>query len=135
MFLVAYDISDPARLRNVHNAMLGFGDPLQYSVFSCDFSPSERVLLRGVLIELIHRDEDRVIIVDLGPVGETTDGRFEFLGFPMKTRSEGPLLCELADSFERFSATTLNFGLSKARSVRAWTGKNKKGMELMMYLC
>ena len=42
--IVAYDVSDPARLRRVHRKMNGFGDPLQYSVFACDLSAKERVL-------------------------------------------------------------------------------------------
>ena len=33
--IVAYDVSDPARLRRVHRKMNGFGDALQYSVFAC----------------------------------------------------------------------------------------------------
>jgi CRISPR-associated protein Cas2 len=40
--IVAYDVRDPARLRRTHQVMLGFGDPLQLSIFLCDLAPAER---------------------------------------------------------------------------------------------
>lgn len=66
-YLVSYDISDPKRLRLVFKTMRGFGDHLQYSVFRCDLSPQERVLLMEVITPIIHHGEDQVLIVDLGP--------------------------------------------------------------------
>ena len=47
--------------------MNGFGDPAQYSVFICDLSPKERVLLEEALTEVLNLKEDRALIVDLGP--------------------------------------------------------------------
>ncbi len=70
-YIVSYDIADPKRLRRVHRTMRGFGDPLQYSVFRCDLSPSERVLLCEALTPLLNHREDQVMLVNLGP----TDGR------------------------------------------------------------
>ncbi|MFO0762685.1 MAG: CRISPR-associated endonuclease Cas2, partial [Byssovorax sp.] len=32
-YVVAYDVCDPKRLRQVHKTMRGFGDALQLSVF------------------------------------------------------------------------------------------------------
>lgn len=88
-YIVAYDICDAGRLRRVFKTMRGFGDALQYSVFRCDLSPSERVLLTEALSPIIHAREDRVMIVDLGPV----DGRgarcVETLGRAMPSSREG----------------------------------------------
>lgn len=70
-FIVSYDISDQKRLRRVHRTMKGYGDPLQYSVFSCDLSPSERTLMIEALTKIINHREDQVMLVDLGPA----DGR------------------------------------------------------------
>jgi CRISPR-associated protein Cas2 len=70
-YIVSYDIADPKRLRRVHRTMRGFGDPLQYSVFRCDLSPSERILLLEALTPLIHHREDQVMLINLGPA----DGR------------------------------------------------------------
>lgn len=66
-YLVCYDISDPKRLRRVFKTMRGFGDHLQYSVFRCDLSPQERILLMEAVVPLIHHGEDQVMIADLGP--------------------------------------------------------------------
>lgn len=78
--IVCYDIADPKRLRSVFKLMRGFGDSLQYSVFTCDLSDRERVVLQGRLVELIHESEDRVLILDLGPVGGRGDRALTVLG-------------------------------------------------------
>jgi CRISPR-associated protein Cas2 len=66
-FLVCYDVSEPKRLRRTHQIMLGFGDPLQYSVFVCDLSAMERLLMEDALRRSSHPGEDRVHLIDLGP--------------------------------------------------------------------
>ena len=70
-YIVSYDIADPQRLRRVHRTMRGYGDPLQYSVFRCDLSPSERIMLIEALTKIINHREDQVMLIDLGPA----DGR------------------------------------------------------------
>lgn len=79
-FVVAYDIREKRRLHNVHKAMMGFGDPLQYSVFICDLSPKELVNLKTTLRELIRGGEDSVAFIDLGPVSGTSARRIGFMG-------------------------------------------------------
>jgi CRISPR-associated protein Cas2 len=44
---------------------------LQYSVFRCILSPSERILLREALTPIINHREDQVMFINLGP----SDGR------------------------------------------------------------
>lgn len=51
--------------------MRGYGEPLQYSVFRCDLSPSERILLKEALTPLINNREDQVMLINIGPA----DGR------------------------------------------------------------
>ena len=70
-YIVCYDISDPKRLRRVHRTMKGYGDPLQYSVFRCDLSARQRILLLEALTQIIHHRDDQVMLIDLGPA----DGR------------------------------------------------------------
>ena len=72
-FLVCYDICDDKRLKKVFKTMRDFGDHLQYSVFECQFTPTDLARCRHVLSELINHREDQVIFVDLGP----TEGRGE----------------------------------------------------------
>ena len=78
--MVSYDIMNPKRLQKVHKTMKGFGDPLHYSVFRCDLTPKGRVELIAALTNLIKHDEDRVMIIDLGPADGTAEDRIEFLG-------------------------------------------------------
>jgi len=87
-YLVCYDICDEKRLRQVFKIMQGFGERLQYSVYACDLSAEERVLLKAQLHEVIHHQEDRVMMVDLGEVGSARADAFEFMGAatPMEER-------------------------------------------------
>ena len=70
-YLVCYDVADPRRLARIYKRMHGFGQPVQYSVFICDLSPKERVLLQATLTQTLNFTEDRVLILDAGP----SDGR------------------------------------------------------------
>ena len=65
-FLVCYDVADPKRLARTYKKMNGFGEPAQYSMFICDLSPKERVLLEVALTEILNLKEDRALIVDTG---------------------------------------------------------------------
>lgn len=79
-YVVSYDIMDQKRLQRVHKAMLGFGEPIHYSVFRCDLTTKGRVQMVEALTGLMDLDEDRVMIVDMGPVGGRVEERIEFLG-------------------------------------------------------
>jgi CRISPR-associated protein Cas2 len=70
-YIVSYDIADQKRLRRVHRTMKGYGEPLQYSVFRCDLSSSERILMIEALSKVINHREDQVMLIDIGPA----DGR------------------------------------------------------------
>ena len=83
-FIVAYDVSDARRLRRTFKKMNGFGDPLQYSVFACDLSRKERVLLEEALTEIINLKEDRVLIIDTGPVHGRGSETLSTLGRQLK---------------------------------------------------
>jgi CRISPR-associated protein Cas2 len=77
-YLVAYDIREDRRLRNVAACMEGYGERIQYSVFICDLSEEEAVTLRGDVEVRIKPSEDSVMIIDLGRAGDSS--RFLFLG-------------------------------------------------------
>lgn len=82
-YLVCYDVSDDKRLRQVHRKMLGYGDPLQYSIFRCLLSGREKAVMVADIAELIHPRQDRLMIVDLGAVGDDLTNRLEFVGAPL----------------------------------------------------
>lgn len=71
LYFVTYDICDPKRLRRVYKTMKGFGAHLQLSVFQCELPEMDVVKMKAALAEVIHHQEDHVLIVDLGP----TEGR------------------------------------------------------------
>src|ERR1044072_8682693 len=77
---LSYDISDAKRLRRVHRTMRGFGDALQYSVFRCDLSPAERVLLVEALTKVINHREDQIMLINLGPRDGHVQESIETLG-------------------------------------------------------
>ncbi len=90
-YLVAYDISDPKRLRSVQQLVSGFGDRLQLSVYRCALTRSDKVLLLAELSDRIHSREDRVLLVALGPTG----GRqvsMDTLGLPPPDESTGGII-------------------------------------------
>ncbi len=78
--LVAYDICDPKRLRQVHKVLISYGYPVQYSVFICDLTIREKIAFRWDLKEVIDHRSDRVVMVDLGDVDSSSAERFEYLG-------------------------------------------------------
>ena len=79
-YVVSYDIMDQKRLYRVHKAMKGFGDPVHYSVFRCDLTTKGKVEMVAALTDLINPDEDRVMIIDLGPKDGKVEERIEFMG-------------------------------------------------------
>lgn len=90
--MVAYDIADAKRLRQVHKVMNGYGDRIQFSVFLCDLTSSEAVQLKWDVGELLNDLEDQVLIVDLGRTDRSGHDRFQFLGRPPKLPSGGAVI-------------------------------------------
>jgi CRISPR-associated protein Cas2 len=62
-YIVAYDISDPKRLRKVATACEDFGVRKQYSVFLCRLSATDFVKLRSRLYDLIDLQKDQVLFI------------------------------------------------------------------------
>jgi CRISPR-associated protein Cas2 len=78
-YLVAYDISNPKRLRKVARTCEDFGYRKQLSVFLVRVSATDFVRLRTRLYDIINLDEDQVLFLPL------TDGclqRMETIGRP-----------------------------------------------------
>jgi CRISPR-associated protein Cas2 len=83
-YIVSYDIADPKRLRQVHKTMLGYGEPLQYSVFCCDLTAAARITLMAELSELIDHREDQVMLIDIGPAQGRGRQSIETIGRAMQ---------------------------------------------------
>jgi len=67
LYIVTYDISDQKRWRKVFKLMQGYGEWLQLSVFQCRLSQRRQAELIATLDELIHHDDDHILLMDIGP--------------------------------------------------------------------
>ena len=92
VYVVAYDISDPKRLRKVYELMLGWGDRVQLSVFRCELDARELVILRRDLADVIHHGQDQVMFVDVGPADGRGAAAFATLGRPLGLPAVGPVV-------------------------------------------
>ncbi len=91
-YIVSYDIMDQKRLRRVHKTLKGFGEGIHYSVFRCDLTPKGRVEMIVALTELIKHNEDRVMVIDLGPAESSMERRIEFMGVHPEKVNERALI-------------------------------------------
>jgi CRISPR-associated protein Cas2 len=64
-YLVAYDISDPKRLRKVATICEDFGYRRQFSVFLCRLTAVDLVRMKSRLYDVVDLDMDQVIFVPL----------------------------------------------------------------------
>lgn len=60
LFLVAYDIAEPKRLRLVARTTESYGVRVQRSVFECDITMSRLELLLREVKEIIERKQDKI---------------------------------------------------------------------------
>lgn len=81
-YLVCYDIADAKRLRQVFKVCKNYGDHLQFSVFECDLSLTEKAGMESELIDIIKHTEDQVIFVVLGAAEGRGDRAITALGMP-----------------------------------------------------
>ena len=58
--LVVYDISSDKRRTRLHNKLLDFGTPVQYSVFECLLDDKELARMKKATLKVIKPQEDRV---------------------------------------------------------------------------
>lgn len=65
LYLLAYDIADPARLQRVHRAVSAQGLPLQYSVFLVPGRPAQLDALLSELREILDDAQDDIRVYPL----------------------------------------------------------------------
>jgi CRISPR-associated protein Cas2 len=91
VFIVAYDISDPKRWRRVFKLMKGYGRWLQLSVFQCRLTGRRRADLAAALERLIKREDDHVVIIDVGHA-ERVELHIESLGKSFEAVKREPII-------------------------------------------
>ena len=63
LYLAAYDVCDPSRLRRVHQVVKSYATGGQKSVFECFLSASERKELLGGVSQELELGEDRFALL------------------------------------------------------------------------
>jgi CRISPR-associated protein Cas2 len=81
-YIVCYDIADPKRLRRVFKVCKDFGQHLQFSVFECDLTASEKLVFEEKLLAEINREEDQVLFICFGPAEQRSQREITALGLP-----------------------------------------------------
>ncbi len=83
--VIAYDISDDRRRARMHALLLGYGVPVQESVFECVLRPAEITRLKARVRRIARVRTDRVAFYTLCP---RCAGSSEYLAGP---RPDAPL--------------------------------------------
>ena len=92
VYVVCYDIADNHRWRTVFRVMKSYGDAVQFSVFRCALTPELHLHLVDDLKESINEQEDKVLIIDLGPLEGRADKALTVLGKPIRSIPSGPII-------------------------------------------
>lgn len=61
-YLIAYDVREPKRLREVAKHLEGYGERLQFSVFRCRLTERELERLRWELTQKMENEDDLLIV-------------------------------------------------------------------------
>ena len=66
LFLIAYDVRNPRRLRHVHHVLKDFASGGQKSAFECYLSQSEHKELLQRVTQQMDGNEDALLMIKLG---------------------------------------------------------------------
>ena len=91
-FFVAYDVMEPQRLTKTYKKMLGYGDRIQYSMFSCNLSARELVMMRSELEKILNLNEDRVIIINMGSVNSNVEKNVITIGTQIRMKEDNVVI-------------------------------------------
>ncbi len=91
-YVVSYDITDPKRLNQVYKKMRGYGDTLQYSVFICDLSLKEKIIMVSELSHIINHSQDSILIFELGNSNAQFQKKITSIGKVKKIDDRGAMI-------------------------------------------
>lgn len=91
-YLVAYDVVNDARRVRVAKKLESYGDRIQYSVFIVDVRPARIVRLMQSLEQIINREDDSILLCDLGRVTALDGKQFHTVGRQRPLTDDGPLI-------------------------------------------
>jgi CRISPR-associated protein Cas2 len=67
IYLCTYDVSEDKRRTKLFELLKDHGEHVQFSVFLCSLTPSEVKRLGASATEIIHQEEDQLLVIDIGP--------------------------------------------------------------------
>ena len=92
MYFCSYDViadrKGDKRRAKLFDLLKDFGEHVQYSVFFCELSVSERLELISTAREIINQEEDQLIVLEVGPDNQDWAMQLECLGKPWKPRDK-----------------------------------------------
>lgn len=88
-YLIAYDIADARRLREIMIILESYGVRLQYSVFLCDLSRSELAMWERDVRNVMKLSQDSIVVINLG---EPDNSLIRSIGVPRALPSTGPTI-------------------------------------------
>lgn len=65
LYIAAYDISSPRRLRKMLNILKGMASGRQKSVFECYLDDAEQAYLMSRIQKVMNPDEDRFVLIPI----------------------------------------------------------------------
>ncbi|MER3447206.1 MAG: CRISPR-associated endonuclease Cas2 [Candidatus Dadabacteria bacterium] len=65
--ILVYDIADDRKRTKLFKILEGYGIPVQFSVFECELSDENFLLIRDKVERIINKNEDSVIYYDICP--------------------------------------------------------------------
>lgn len=72
---VAADKAGDKRRAKLFELLMDHGEHVQFSVFLCVLTKAEVTRLNAAAGEILHRDQDQLLVIDLGPDGiDWTEG-------------------------------------------------------------
>lgn len=91
-YIVSYDIKDPKRLYRIHKKLRGYGDSLQYSVFLCELSAKEKMIMISELLEIINIKEDNLLLFDIGQSSYATNKKITMFGEKVEIKERSAVI-------------------------------------------
>jgi CRISPR-associated protein Cas2 len=67
LYLCTYDITQDKRRTQLFDLLKDHGEHVQYSVFLCELTKTEQRRLIALSDEILHANEDQLLVLDIGP--------------------------------------------------------------------
>ena len=80
VYLCSYDVAEDKRRTKLFDLLKDHGEHVQYSVFLCSLTVMEVKRLSSSAMEIIHQQQDQLLVIDIGPEDVDWMGSLSCLG-------------------------------------------------------